>query len=118
MRILFLLLFFMVGCVEQPSTQSVGTNTLADQRAFATLATTPMELEAAPAYTKLALFRSLAARDLRAGRISVETAKSVQSDADVLRANLDASLRNKDSHGISNTMAEINAVMADYEANK
>lgn len=61
---------------------------------FATLANFgTWEMDLAPAYTRLAVVRHRAARELDAGRIGVATAIDIQASADKARALLDASRR-------------------------
>lgn len=89
--------FLVSGCFESQNalqqdhkSESIAlVGTLADS-------SKPEELAAAPVYTKLALYRRLAAKKLRSGQIDVETAKAVQRTADRVREFLDDAVNRKD----------------------
>jgi hypothetical protein len=63
--------------------------------AFATLSdsSNPADMAASVVYTRLAVYRRLAAKKLRSGEINVDYAKFAQSEADLVRYNLDRALR-------------------------
>jgi hypothetical protein len=63
--------------------------------AFATLSdsSNPADMAASVVYTRLAVYRRLAAKKLRSGDIDVDYAKFAQSEADLVRYNLERSLR-------------------------
>ena len=85
-----LLCFAVAGCASQP-VQPVASAASGGITAFATLAPFgSFEMELAPAYTRLAMLRHNAARQLTQGRITVETAKGLQTKADEARKTLDA----------------------------
>lgn len=56
------------------------------------------EWKAAPAYTRLAVLRHNAAVSLRAGRINVDDAETIQSRADHIRSLLDAAIKADAQH--------------------
>lgn len=83
------------------ATALVGAASSSSPTAFATLSMSPMEAAAAPAYNRVALLRSNAARLLRAGRISVYQANHILGLTDQIRAELDAAVRTGDLHTVS-----------------
>lgn len=120
---LIILLFLAVtlGCAADgsPSIQSIfGQGTGADQSAFGTLSSNPIEAKAAPVYTRLAMYRSTAAKDLRAGLIGVGQAQFVQDTANGIRMNLDAAVAAKDIDAINAQSAVLYGAVTDYEASK
>lgn len=92
MRLFFLTLFavLIAGCATTPiesarPARDAGTFAVATIAPFGSF-----EFEAAPAYTRLAVARRLAARRLSDGRMTVEHAIAVQAAADDARRALDA----------------------------
>lgn len=86
----------LIGCLAACAASPSKTTALVPEPSssvivgFATLASFgTFEMELAPLYTRLAVLRHNAARDLRSGDIDVELAKKVQLYADVLRSQLD-----------------------------
>lgn len=72
---------------SQPIGAKPATGTI---KGFATLASFgTFEMELAPLYTRLAVLRHNAAKHLRNGEISVDTAIEIQRRADLMRADLD-----------------------------
>lgn len=86
-----------------------------DQTVFGTLASNPVEAAAAPVYTGLAMLRTRAASDLRARRIGVDQARLVQSDADRIRARVDAAVMNEDLIEIWSSLDELKTIFNQYE---
>jgi hypothetical protein len=83
-------LLTLAGCVT-PSSSPIAAHAGGGTTMFGTLAAFgTFEMQLAPAYTRLAVLRHNAAQDLRAGRISVPVAQSIQDTADAARKLLDA----------------------------
>ena len=100
MRIIFasLLAFALAACSSSPEkTQALATAASIEpfsSYAAATLAPVgSFEWKAAPVYTKLAMLRHRAAKQLRAGEIGVQAAIDTQLAADSIRAMLDGAVR-------------------------
>lgn len=91
MKTLLILLFLaLAGCAAQPVQPITGAAS-GGITAFATLAPFgSFEMELAPAYTRLAVLRHNAARQLTQGRITVGAAEDIQAMADAARSSLDA----------------------------
>lgn len=92
------------GCSNdwlKPAAESVPLQTDPTKEAIEAYATlsdssNPADMAASVVYTRLAMFRRLAAKKLRAGDIGVADAKYCQARADAIRADLDRALANRD----------------------
>lgn len=85
-----LMAFALTACTTPP-TQPVASAASSGFVAFGTLAPFgSFEMQLAPAYTRLAVLRHNAARQLTQGRITVSAAKNIQAMADAARSSLDA----------------------------
>jgi len=73
------------------------------------------EHEAAPAYTRLAVARRLAANRLDAGRITVSQAQRVQDAADAARAALDAARARADRGDRDGARGDLAGALAQVE---
>lgn len=93
MKILYwiLLCIAVVGCASHQPVQPITGTASGGITAFATLASFgSFEMELAPAYTRLAVLRHNAARQLTQRRITVGAAEDIQAMADAARSSLDA----------------------------
>lgn len=92
--LIVLMIAFALSACATPQSVPITAKSSGSVAGFATLARFgTYEMELAPAYTRLAALRHRAARDLDAGRITVDTAIAVQSLADQSRSKLDAARR-------------------------
>jgi len=84
------LIAFLFGCTQAQVSNSLNAAAVAsNQTAFGTLAIGPVEAAAAASYTKLAMIRHNAAKQLTEKEISIARAESILACTDNWRTQLD-----------------------------
>jgi hypothetical protein len=80
-----------------------------DLGAYGTLsdANNPADVAASAVYTRLAMYRHIAAQKLKAKKITRQQAIDAQSSADAIRKQLDAALKAKDLQAIGNVSKKL-----------
>jgi hypothetical protein len=117
--ILIVLLFVLLGCASEP-TNFESARPEGDLIGFATLSdsSNPADMAASVVYTRLAIYRRLAAKKLRAGAIDVAYAKHAQREADLVRSNLDQALQSGDLTEIKSQAQILGAMIINLEVNQ
>jgi len=107
----------LTGCASTSPIQGEARHDRQGTFAIATLAPWgSFEHEAAPAYTRLAVTRRLAANRLDAGRIDVSLARRVQDAADAARTALDAARARADRGDRDGARGDLAGALALVEA--
>ncbi|MGR9106758.1 MAG: hypothetical protein ACU843_07480 [Gammaproteobacteria bacterium] len=114
--ILFLPILFAACTAAAPNPDLSG---LAEgnvgQSAFGTLCNTPIECEASPVLTRLAIYRRRAANDLRKHVISVDSAILVQDEANRIRSGLNVAVKAGNSRAIDYWAEQLGLAVKRYK---